>query len=475
MDAARFFALTRRWWWLVALGALLAVAAYGVMSRLRPRDDHPWYEASATLIVHLRTEPPTFGVPEPLWDIGRLMATYVEIVESDEVAGEAARDIGAAADPALSARIVGDAQLIRVRAQAGTQEQARVLLDSALKRFDTARELHGVPGESMVFGLPDVSEAPVDRTPTPVSLVLVALAGAIGAAMVAFGFEYLSDAIRDARDAEAATRLPVLATIPPHPRTAVPEGARADRYRMLGTAFKLKTSRPAPIVLAPAGSSSISETFAERYRVLRTAFSAKTQDGAARVVLFTAPRPASGTTSVAANFARAQAQAGRNVILIDADFRFAAQHAVFGLKPERGLAEVLAGDCPTGAAIRRVEAISLMMAGTATDDAAAQLDSPRLDELLDELRARYELIILDSPPALAVTDATLLAARADVTILVVRADHTARADAAEAIEILSRATDRILGVVLTGDVSIPATGFLGARLWKSRRSEKRAA
>ncbi len=475
MDASQFFALTRRWWWLVALGALLAVAAYGLMTRLRPQDDHPSYEASATLIVYVGTEPPKFGLPDPLWDVSRLMATYVEIVASDEVAGEALRSIGAAAEPALSAGIVGNAQLIRVRAQASKPEEAVALLDLALTRFDAARDLHRVPGESTVYERPDVTEAPVDRTPTPVSLVLVALAGAIGAAMIAFGFEYLSDAIRDARDAEAATGLPVLATIPPHPRTAVPEGARADRYRMLGTAFKLKTSRPAPIALASAGSSSISETFAERYRVLRTAFGAKTQDGTARVVLFTAPRPGSGTTSVAANFARAQAQAGRSVILIDADFRSAAQHVVFGLKPQRGLAEVLTGACPAETAIRRVEAISLMMAGTTTDDASAQLDSPQLDGLLDELRARFELIILDSPPALAVTDATLLAARADVTILVVRADHTARADAAEAIETLIRATDRMLGVVLTGDVSIPSTGFMGARLWKSQRLEKKAA
>ncbi len=163
-----------------------------------------------------------------------------------------------------------------------------------------------------------------------------------------------------------------------------------------------------------------------------------------RIVAVTSASRGEGRTLTAANLALTAAQEDRAVVLVEADVRQPALGALFGLVPRAGLAEVLEGTAELSQAIARVGALSVLTAG-AVGDAPALLRHARAPALMDQLRAAYDLVILDAPPALAFTDGDRLAGAADVAILVVRAGVTPRQVVRLALESLG---DLAAGVVL---------------------------
>jgi capsular exopolysaccharide synthesis family protein len=242
--------------------------------------------------------------------------------------------------------------------------------------------------------------------------------------MLVLGFEYLSNALRDARDAESAAGVPVLASL-----------------------------------AADAGNGIVmheATVAAERYRMLRTAFGIVTAAEPAQAVLVTAPRTDCGASAVAANFALAAAQSGRSVALVDADLRVPALHTMLGIDSGAGLVQALGDDLELDtAAMPSLPGIALIGAGGTPENPSELLDSARFDRLLGEMRERFDLIVIDSPPALDFTDAIALATRCDVSIVAARADRTTRDDAGQCVEALRRAGSRVLGLVLTDDPYAP--------------------
>jgi non-specific protein-tyrosine kinase len=249
-------------------------------------------------------------------------------------------------------------------------------------------------------------------------------------------FEYATNVIRDARDAESATGLQVLATIPAS-RTA---GAVVNR------------------------TSTDARRAAERYRMLRTAFGIATKDTPLRSVLVSAPAQHSGSTDVAVNFALAVAQTGRRVALVDANLRAPALHTALGAASDAGLTEALdAGLELDTAAMPSAPGVAFIAAGATTERPAELLDSPRFDALLAQLRERFDLVVFDSPAALDFADASILASKCDGAVVVLRADYSTRDDAARCVELLRRSGTRVVGIVLTQDTGVfraPALAWL---------------
>jgi capsular exopolysaccharide synthesis family protein len=254
--------------------------------------------------------------------------------------------------------------------------------------------------------------------------------------------------VRDIADAEIATGVLVLAN-------SVVDRAAGGRF-------------------ATAIAGRRAANAAERFRMLRTAIRLKTKDRPAQVMLFSAASESAGTTTTAANYAFALAQSGRRVAIVDANLREPAQHRMFGIDSTPGLAEALASRdmnldfvmCTTS-----IDGISLVPAGLCPPNPSELLESERFDQLLAEMRGRFDAIIIDSPPALSSTDATLLAARADATVVVVRSDQTARPKAAAAVAMLAKAAPRVMGIVLNGDASTPGLGVFGIRAGATKGSE----
>jgi capsular exopolysaccharide synthesis family protein len=188
--------------------------------------------------------------------------------------------------------------------------------------------------------------------------------------------------------------------------------------------------------------------FAEQLRGLRTALTA---DGLHRVIAITAARPSEGKTTLTIALARALAASGVSVLAIDGDVRQPSFDAVFETAGALGLTDILSGLATSddvtlqdGAGTLRV-----LAAGTQTRDALSLFLSPALPALLAQLRAQYDVVLLDVPPAFALAEARILARLADATLLCVRWGKTPSRVVLAAITLLREAQVNLVGAALT--------------------------
>lgn len=182
---------------------------------------------------------------------------------------------------------------------------------------------------------------------------------------------------------------------------------------------------------------------AEQYRVLHQRLVRLSARRPLRVVAVTSAGRREGRTTTAANLALTAAQEGRGTILVEGDLRHASVASLLGLAPRAGLADVIEGRAELGQAVTRLGALAVLCAGG--DGADAPLRNPRALAIMEQLRAAYDLVVVDAPPAIAFADGDRLVAAADAALLVVRAGATPRQVVRLALESLG---DRAAGVVL---------------------------
>ncbi|AEG15650.1 capsular exopolysaccharide family [Desulfofundulus kuznetsovii DSM 6115] len=199
---------------------------------------------------------------------------------------------------------------------------------------------------------------------------------------------------------------------------------------------------------------------AEAYRVLRTNLGFSGLDRPCRSILVTSAGPEDGKSTTAANLAVVLAQAGNKVILVDCDLRKPTQHRIFEVENHRGLTNCLLQNLDPAEVSKNglVENLTLVTSGPIPPNPAELLGSGRVRALWPALLERFDYLIIDSPPVLAVTDAALLAAQVDGVILVIRAATTRVEIAQEARDQLLKANARIIGVVLN-QVKMPARDY----------------
>jgi capsular exopolysaccharide synthesis family protein len=183
---------------------------------------------------------------------------------------------------------------------------------------------------------------------------------------------------------------------------------------------------------------------AEQYRVLYQRILRLAARRPMRVVAITSAGRGEGRTTTAANLALTAAQEGRATILVEADVRRPSLARLLGMAPRPGVAEVLEGRAELGQAVARFGPLAVLAAGEAHDPGAL-LRTQRAAALVEQLRAAYELVVLDAPPALAVVDGDRHSGDADAALLVVRAGATPRQVVRLAVESLG---DRAAGIVL---------------------------
>lgn len=161
----------------------------------------------------------------------------------------------------------------------------------------------------------------------------------------------------------------------------------------------------------------------EALRSLRTSLHFARLEAKNNLLMISGSSPAAGKTFVSANLAVVVAQAGQKVLLIDADMRKGGQHKVIGGKPERGLSELISGQIDLAAALRPVDGVGQMhfiARGKVPPNPSELLMNARFTALLEKLKPLYDLIIIDTPPILAVTDAAVIGHHAGTSLLVVR-------------------------------------------------------
>jgi polysaccharide biosynthesis transport protein len=191
---------------------------------------------------------------------------------------------------------------------------------------------------------------------------------------------------------------------------------------------------------------------AESYRSIRTALLLSQAERPPKVILVTSPCPGEGKTVTTLNLGIALAQSGKRVLVIDGDLRKGRCHQLLHRRNQEGLANVLAGQVEVNQSIQEtsVKDFYLLPRGTLPPNPADLLMSQRMCELLNELRASFDMIVIDSPPLIAVSDAAVLATLSDGVTLVFNGQKTSTQSARRALDVLDKVGARILGVILNG-------------------------
>lgn len=188
---------------------------------------------------------------------------------------------------------------------------------------------------------------------------------------------------------------------------------------------------------------------AEAYRTLRTNIQYSSFDKEIRTIAVTSAEPAEGKSTVSGNLALSFAQNEKKVILLDCDLRKPSVHKNFKISNVKGLSEVLLGKVDIDEAIqKRNDNLDVLTSGKIPPNPSEMLSSVSMSKLIQELQRIYDIIILDTAPLKAVTDAQILSTKVDGTILVTRAERTKRESVIEAKNLLTKVGANIIGTVL---------------------------
>ncbi len=190
---------------------------------------------------------------------------------------------------------------------------------------------------------------------------------------------------------------------------------------------------------------------AEAYRILRTNIQFSAIDKPLKSIVVSSPNPMEGKSVTIANLAVVMAQAGARVVIVDSDLRRPVIHKIFNLPNTEGLTSVLLQDRPLADGYLQsteVENLQVLTTGPLPPNPSELLSSQKMTDLIENLKEEADVVLLDSPPSLPVTDAAVLSSKTDGTLLVTDAGTTRRGAARRAKEDLMRVGANILGVVL---------------------------
>ena len=310
-----------------------------------------------------------------------------------------------------------------------TSGEASALLNqqAVLKEQLAQMQVSGAADTSDVV-LVTPAQTPVSpSSPKPVQDALLGLAAGLALGLgAAFLRDSLDDRLTSKETTEHAGRAPVLAMTP------------------VVTSWR----RQKPLVVSVTEPTSPA---AESYRSLRTSLQFARQEGQLRSLVVTSPGVGEGKTATLANLGVVFAQAGERVVLVSCDLRRPRIGEFFGLDEQVGLTSVLLGERTLDETLLPVpgfDRLTLLPAGPVPPNPAELLNNPRARDVFTQLRDHFDLVLIDSPPVLPVTDAAILSQHADATLMLAAAGQTRRADLHRAVEKLDQVGATILGIVL---------------------------
>ena len=318
-------------------------------------------------------------------------------------------------------------------------ETNRQIYESLLKRIkETA-----VTGELKTTNIRIVDKATLPKKPVrprkKLNLLIALLIGLFGGGGMALFIESLDQTIKTPEDIKNYLKLPALASI------SIPQN---DEDREVPLEF-MSAKRP-------------HSTITESYRSLRTSIVFTAVEHRRKTILFTSSGPQEGKTTSAINLATVMAQSGEKTILLDADLRQPKIEKNFKIESKHGMTEVLAGTEDLESAIRHtdIDNLHIITCGAIPPNPSELLGSKKMDELLRKLADRYDRIIIDTPPVLAVTDAVVLGGKVDGVIVVVRFGETNRNAVLKTKEILETVPNtNIIGAVLNMVEAMKSGGY----------------
>jgi polysaccharide biosynthesis transport protein len=333
------------------------------------------------------------------------------------------------AEAQLNSQISSIGQQVKSFGSNTTSPEATALLNQEAVLKEQLAQMQ-VSGATDTGDVELVTPAPTPASPSSPKPVQDALLGFAAGLALGLGVAFLRDSFDDRLTSKEATEraggAPVLAMTP-----LVPSWRR---------------QKPLVVTVAEPNSPA-----AESYRSLRTSLQFARQEQQLRSLVVTSPGAAEGKSATLANLGVVFAQAGERVVLVSCDLRRPRIGAFFGLDEQEGLTGVLLDERTLEETVLPVpgfDRLSLLPAGLVPPNPAELLDSARARDIFTRLRDQYDLVLIDSPPVLPVTDAAILSRHADATLMLAAAGQTRRSDLHRAVEKLDHVGTAILGTVL---------------------------
>ena len=259
----------------------------------------------------------------------------------------------------------------------------------------------------------------------------------------AFFIEYLDNTVKSVEQLERKG-LTVLGIIPDMYHQNTQQALkRAEKPSSGGTDFRRR------LITYEDPKSPISES----YRALRTNITYASADNKIKSVLVSSPQPGEGKSTIVANLAIAFAQLRKRTLLVDADLRKPVQHNVFGVPRGPGLSEFLVGEVEDFNSVihpTKVENLFIVTAGGLPPNPSELLGSDRMCELVALLESKYDMILFDSPPIVAVTDSSMISSEIDALVMVVKAGQTDLAAVDRCLDTIKNVRSPLIGAILNG-------------------------
>ncbi len=495
MELREYIRPFRKWWWLIIGATLIATVSSFFATRQQP----PIYSTRATVMIGSAIENPNPNGNE-FWLTQQLANTYADIVKRDNVRQSTMQALGLAWLPDYTARVVANTQLIEIsvtdtdpqRAQAVANELTNQMIQlsptgpgqedmqrqefinaqlddleakiadtqaeiarrqtelanmfSARQIADTQTQISGLQNklstlqanyaallsntqQGALNSITVIEPAALPMWPVgPNRSATIMLAAAIGfllAAGAAYLLDYLDDTLKNPDDVQKTVELTTLGAVP--------------RMEGVGPGNEL--------AVATEGQSAGKEAF----RVLRTNLQFAAVDRPLHALMVTSPAPNEGKSMTVANLAGAMAQAGRRTVLIDCDLHKPRLHRLFGLRNNVGVTTALLEEHPVLDGLLQdtpIPGLQVLTSGPLPPNPAELLGSTRMREFLAELLTQFDMVLLDSPPTAALSDAAILSTQCDGVLLVLDAGKSRREVARRAMEALRRVNARVVGAVL---------------------------
>jgi tyrosine-protein kinase Etk/Wzc len=307
-----------------------------------------------------------------------------------------------------------------------------------LAKTEDARISEAVSSEDIEI----LDSAIVPELPTNRDKKQKAVFGGVFGLMMGIGLvltlEFLDKTIKTVDDVKKTLKLTVLGTIPQIDISDVFDFQDSEKIKQIDQQLVTHDYSPTPV--------------GEAYRSLRTNLLFSKDNGRIQSLVVTSNEPGDGKSFTAANLAITLAQLKSKTVLIDSDLRRGVLHNTFGMQKEPGLSNYLTSGLPLNSVLRETHIPNLMLisCGSLIPNPSELLGSHQMQRFLDEIRRKFEVVIFDTPPLNAATDAVVVGTQVDGTVVVIRAGKTHRDLARQKMELYNNVPAKVLGAILNG-------------------------
>lgn len=459
MTPEKLLIILRRYWMILAIGMVvggfLGFAAGAVQPKTYTANSSGFLTTSSSATgqsnsVALASAADTYAKSraQSYADLGKSRVVADNVIEKLQLNTSAQTLVGA-----VQVSVPIDTVTIQVSARASDPQLASDIANAWISAMAEEVKNLEAPGDATgsmaTIELTPMESAVVPTSPTAPNLKLYVSLGALAGLILSLAFVMLKNQydkrIRSTADIEAVTEHAIVGKLP---------------MEKILTASESRLS-PDMEATADVRVRSSAQLLNESLRELRTNLEFLDVDNPPKSIVVTSALPGDGKSTVAANLATMIASSGQHVILIDADLRKPTVAKSFNIPGEIGLSDVLAGRTTLGDAVHRWSPnheMYILPSGSIPPNPAELLRSNTMKDLIDSLTEENIVVIIDAPPVLPVTDASILAAKFDGALVVASANITRTDSLEDALSKIENVSGRILGIVLN---RVPVKGLEG--------------